>query len=205
MRQRALLHSNQMEHPGFRPGRERRVRHHAAVRPPVATRLSVAREASRLRDQRRGHRASRRAGLPHVDHATNAHATPAAVRDALSRYSTYSVTHGVDVAELTAIDLGDIAEPDGPNGEARVQDAVAAAARRCRFLIAIGGDNSLTFSVMTGLFAEQIADCGLITIDAHHDLRDGNTNGSPVRRLLAAGLAGRPRGADRHRRLLELC
>ncbi len=32
--------------------------------------------------------------------------------------------------------------------------------------------------------------CGLITIDAHHDLRDGCSNGSPVRRLIEAGLPG---------------
>jgi arginase family enzyme len=31
---------------------------------------------------------------------------------------------------------------------------------------------------------------GLITFDAHHDLRDGVSNGSPVRRLVEAGLPG---------------
>ncbi|HEY5540512.1 MAG TPA: arginase family protein [Coriobacteriia bacterium] len=121
---------------------------------------------------------------------TNAHATPAAVREALLRYSTYSASHDVDVAGLTAFDLGDVDEPDGPDGEARVQDAVAKAADRCRFLIAIGGDNSLTYGVVRGLFAEQLPASGLITIDAHHDVRDGATNGSPVRRLLEAGLPG---------------
>ena len=35
-----------------------------------------------------------------------------------------------------------------------------------------------------------LGDIGLITIDAHHDLRDGATNGSPVRRLVEAGLPG---------------
>ncbi|MFM8672784.1 MAG: arginase family protein, partial [Candidatus Nanopelagicus sp.] len=32
---------------------------------------------------------------------------------------------------------------------------------------------------------------GLITLDAHHDIRDGNTNGSPVWRLIQAGLPGK--------------
>jgi arginase family enzyme len=32
---------------------------------------------------------------------------------------------------------------------------------------------------------------GLITFDAHYDLRDGVSNGSPVRRLIEAGLSGR--------------
>ena len=32
---------------------------------------------------------------------------------------------------------------------------------------------------------------GLITLDAHYDLRDGVSNGSPVRRLIEAGLSGK--------------
>lgn len=122
---------------------------------------------------------------------TGAHATPAAVRGALLRYSTFSAAHGVDVAALRAIDLGDIEEPDGAEGEARVRSAVAgAAAAGCRLLIAVGGDNSITFPVMSGLFSDAWPECGLVTVDAHHDLRDGVSNGSPVRRLVEAGLPG---------------
>lgn len=119
---------------------------------------------------------------------TGAHETPAAVREALMRYSTYSASHNVDVSDLTAIDLGDVTDPDGPEGEARV----AAAVRRaldCELLIAVGGDNSITHSVVRGL-VDDLSDCGLVTVDAHHDLRDGVSNGSPVRRLLDAGLPG---------------
>ena len=50
-------------------------------------------------------------------------------------------------------------------------------------VIAVGGDNSLTYSVAQGAQAS-----GLITIDAHFDLRDGVSNGSPVRRLVEDGL-----------------
>ena len=121
---------------------------------------------------------------------TKAFATPAAVREALMRYSTYSTTHGVDLSSLAAIDLGDVADPDAPDGPDRVAHVVAIAAHCCRFLIALGGDNSLTHSVMRGLLGERLGDCGLITIDAHHDLRDGVSNGSPVRQLLEAGLPG---------------
>ena len=56
--------------------------------------------------------------------------------------------------------------------------------------IALGGDNSITYAVMRGVFAEELPTAGLITFDAHHDLRDGNSNGSPVRRLIEAGLPG---------------
>jgi len=125
---------------------------------------------------------------------TSAHATPAAVREALLRYSTFSAAHGIDVASVPAIDLGDVARPDGADGEARVAAALAGALDRHRLLLAIGGDNSITYSVMRGLFAGghvPVAECGLVTVDAHHDLRDGETNGSPVRRLVEeAGLRG---------------
>jgi len=121
---------------------------------------------------------------------TGAHATPGAVREALARYSTYCASHGLDVATLTAADFGDVEDPDGPDGEARAMRAAADAAAACRLVVAVGGDNSLTYPVMSGVFGGKLADCGLITVDAHHDLRDGETNGSPVRRLLAAGLPG---------------
>jgi len=122
---------------------------------------------------------------------TGAHATPAAVREALLRYSTFSASHNVDVAELAAIDFGDVEEPDGPDGEARVAEAVGRASG-ARLLIALGGDNSITYSVMKGLWPEAGAlnAVGLITLDAHHDLRDGVNNGSPVRRLVEDGLPG---------------
>lgn len=121
---------------------------------------------------------------------TGAHATPAAVREALARYSTYAGSRGVDVAQLTAVDLGDIEDPDGSEGESRVRRVVAEAAGACRLLIALGGDNSITSSVMRGIAGERLSSWGLITVDAHHDLRDGISNGSPVRRLLQAGLPG---------------
>ncbi len=121
---------------------------------------------------------------------TGAHATPAAVREALARYSTYSASAGVDVATLAAVDLGDIADPDGPDGEARVSAAAEAASEGFGLVIALGGDNSITFPLMRGLAGSDLGGWGLITLDAHHDLRDGTTNGSPVRRLLEAGLPG---------------
>ena len=121
---------------------------------------------------------------------TSAHATPAAVREALLRYSTFSTSRRIDVSSLMAIDMGDVTRPDGTQGEKRVAEAVARAAGRARFLVALGGDGSLTYSVVRGLFGERVSECGLITIDAHHDLRDGVSNGSVVRRLLESGLPG---------------
>lgn len=115
--------------------------------------------------------------------ATRADRTPAAVRAALARFSTWSASVGLDLSDLAILDLGDVADPDGPDGEARTE---AQAARYPGVpLLALGGDNSITVAVARGSRAD-----GLVTLDAHHDLRDGRSNGSPVRRLVAGGLDG---------------
>ena len=121
---------------------------------------------------------------------TGANATPAAVREALFRYSTYSTEHEIDLASLRLVDAGDIEDPDGPAGEKRVMTRLANSRQHQGFLVALGGDNSITYSVALGVWGEKISQAGLITLDAHHDLRDGESNGSPVRRLIEAGLSG---------------
>jgi len=124
--------------------------------------------------------------------STGAHATPAAVRRALARLSTWSVTRRIDLGEEVAVwDRGDVEDPDVPvEGEWRVRTAAATAAAKARLLVAIGGDNSLTYPVMAGVFGDDLSRAGLVTLDAHHDLRDGRSNGTPVRDLIEAGLAG---------------
>jgi formiminoglutamase len=116
---------------------------------------------------------------------TGAHATPAAIREALRRYSpTLLGPPPVDLDDrLRIADVGDIDEPDGQAGEASVRLAVAALRERADLVIALGGDNSITYAVAQGADA-----AGLITVDAHFDLRDGVSNGSPVRRLVEDGL-----------------
>lgn len=133
-------------------------------------------------------------GVPHPDavllgvpthatslSATGAHATPAAVREALRRYSpTVMGPPPRDLNEhLTIVDAGDIDNPDTADGIERTVTRVAELLGTARRLIAIGGDNSLTYPVARGAGAS-----GLITFDAHFDLRDGVSNGSPVRRLI---------------------
>ncbi len=120
---------------------------------------------------------------------TSAHLTPNAIRTALSRYSTYSISRNVDLRNLSLLDLGDVESPDGNAGEVRVTTAVAKVRANHQLLLALGGDNSITYSVARGLWTELSA-VGLITLDAHLDLRDGHSNGSPVWRLIQAGLSG---------------
>jgi formiminoglutamase len=96
----------------------------------------------------------------------------------------------IDIARLSAHDSGDVKDPDTSGGEARTTSIATALTEKCRLLVALGGDNSITYSVMRGVFSAGLEGCGLITVDAHHDLRDGVSNGSPVRRLIEAGLPG---------------
>jgi formiminoglutamase len=117
---------------------------------------------------------------------TWANRTPGAVRAALARFSTYAATRSVDVADLAPHDLGDVADPD--SDEPATMAAAAGAAAGSRLLVACGGDNSITYAVARGVFGERLRGAGLVTLDAHHDIREGVSNGSPVRRLVEAGL-----------------
>lgn len=112
---------------------------------------------------------------------TNAHTTPPAVREALARYSVWAESTRTDLRSLLPVDLGDIDDPDGPAGEARTMAALADWPGR--LLVALGGDNSITYAVAAGLRVD-----ALVTLDAHHDVRDGVSNGSPVQRLITDGV-----------------
>ena len=118
------------------------------------------------------------------------HLAPKAIRSALARYSTFSASGDVDLRELKITDLGDVTGADSNNGKKVIAKKVNGLLDKYGLLIALGGDNSITYTVASGLFGD-LSKVGLITLDAHHDLRDGNTNGSPVWRLIQAGLPGK--------------
>ena len=105
---------------------------------------------------------------------TGADKTPAAIREALLRYSLQSSTG--DLGNLEARDFGDIADPD--SNEGATSELAARLTAESKLTVALGGDNSITFAVAKHLRG------GLITFDAHHDIREGVSNGSPVRRLI---------------------
>ena len=117
--------------------------------------------------------------------ATNAHLTPTAVREGLRYYSEFTDRP----LSLEFLDFGDAVDPDAD--EATANALVARAAAASRLVIALGGDNSLTVPAALGTWGDRVSSAGLVTLDAHHDLRDGRSNGSPVRRLIEAGLSGR--------------
>lgn len=132
---------------------------------------------------------------------TNAHETPAAIRDALRRYSTHLVAKGsrghrggeteiVLHEALSVADAGDLVDPDTESGETEAAQRIAELAAQAELVVALGGDNSCTVPAALGVAEAHggIGNAGLITLDAHHDLRDGRSNGSPVRRLIELGL-----------------
>ena len=118
---------------------------------------------------------------------------PSAIRRALQRFSTYAGSD-VDVRAIEAADLGDAEVSD-----LRPEDALDPAMERVRdavegrdAVVVLGGDNSVTRPGVHGLGAP-LDRLGLLTLDAHHDLRDttdGLSNGNPIRALLEDGLPG---------------
>ena len=121
---------------------------------------------------------------------TSAHLTPKAIREALAKYSTFSASKEIDLRGLSFTDLGDVINPDGLDGKKRVAKKLENVLESYQTLIALGGDNSITFSIASSIFKD-LSKVGLVTLDAHHDLRDGMSNGSPVWRLIQAGLPGK--------------
>ena len=115
---------------------------------------------------------------------TSAHQTPNAIRQALQRYSTAHSDPRVNLEKVSLQDAGDITSPD--SDEAAAISELKSIAAKSSLVIALGGDNSITYC---GVQAMQAT--GLITLDAHYDLRDGVSNGSPVRRIIEAGLSGK--------------
>ena len=116
------------------------------------------------------------AGVPLVEGAVTPSRydlTPAAVRGRLARLSVFHSERGVGLPRVR--DLGDAIDPpplDAP------------------LTILLGGHNGVTFSAL--MPCAELAGWGLLTLDAHHDVRPYAPgppgNGSPVRALVDAGL-----------------
>jgi formiminoglutamase len=118
--------------------------------------------------------------------------TPTAVREALARLSPWDPISGCDLAAMDVADLGDLDVADLGLDDAvgRIHDA-ARDLDPSAVHVFLGGDNAVTRPCATGLFDGDLARAGLITLDAHHDVRhldDGPRNGTPVRGLVADGL-----------------
>ncbi|HEV2816271.1 MAG TPA: arginase family protein [Allosphingosinicella sp.] len=118
---------------------------------------------------------------------------PETVRRTLRRFTTWDTTTGLEL-DLALRDAGDVpvrgvspAEGFGP-----IRDAVAACTAAHDLTILLGGNNAVTRPAAHGL-GPPLARVGLITLDAHYDMREtdrGPLNGNPVRCLIEDGLPG---------------
>lgn len=116
---------------------------------------------------------------------------PGALRKSLWSFSTFAGERQVDLQGLAVRDLGDLTLPDEVDGSLERIEEAGQRLRTGPPVVFIGGDNSITAPGMLGAVGNE---GGLITFDAHHDLRDykrdGQSNGSPVRVLLDSGVKG---------------
>lgn len=134
---------------------------------------------------------------------SRADTTPAAIREALRRFSTLAALPDgstVDLGGVRVADLGDVdlASLDNQDAQALLAGAVAEIEgapmleQRPDLLIVLGGDNAVTRPAMATAMRD-LGSAGLLTLDAHHDVRGfhaGPSNGTPVRGLIDDGLPG---------------
>lgn len=120
--------------------------------------------------------------------------TPPVLREVLARFSTFDGEAGVDLNELASADRG-----DWPISEMSAPDAIADIEGRASELepgpvyAFLGGDNVITYPLVKALAHAPLERFGVLTLDAHHDVRetkDRVSNGSPIRALIEAGLPG---------------
>ena len=118
---------------------------------------------------------------------------PGLLRATLGRIGRYDVETGREV-ETRVADRGDVAVAGMSieDATAPIREAVADSAEAHALTLLVGGNNAVTRPALLGL-GGSLDEVGLITLDAHFDMRDtdqGLSNGNPVRALLEDGLPG---------------
>jgi len=118
---------------------------------------------------------------------------PALLRKTLKRIARYDIGMGRSVftpvrdrgdIDLTALTIEQATDP--------IRNAVEASVGEHALTLVAGGNNAITRPAVLAL--GDLGKVGLITLDAHFDMRDldaGLSNGNPVRALIQDGLPGR--------------
>lgn len=119
---------------------------------------------------------------------------PDTIRHALRRFSTYDVETG-ETLDIAVCDYGNVSVQGlmPVDGFDPIRKAVAGCTSEKRLTLLLGGNNAVTRPAAHGL-GVALDRVGLITLDAHFDLREtdqGLLNGNPIRALLEDGLPGR--------------
>ena len=120
--------------------------------------------------------------------------TPGRLREVIAGFSPYDGETGTDLTSLAVADVGDWPVADAGLDEmvATVAGCAAELPGGSRYAF-VGGDNAITRPLVAGLAGAHLADVGVLTFDAHHDVRlldAGPRNGTPIRGLIADGLPG---------------
>ena len=118
---------------------------------------------------------------------------PALLRETLRRIGRYDVETGRELSTRIT-DRGDveIANLSIEEATAPISEAVRFSAAVHKLTLLVGGNNAVTRPGVLGL-GLPLDKIGLITLDAHFDMRDtydGLSNGNPVRALMDDGLPG---------------
>ena len=117
---------------------------------------------------------------------------PATLMRTLRRIGRYDIETGRELSsrimDYGEVDLGGLTIEQST---APIRDAVAASAQAHALTLLVGGNNAVTRPAVLALGS--LGKVGLITLDAHFDMRDtsdGLSNGNPVRALIEDGLPG---------------
>jgi len=119
---------------------------------------------------------------------------PATVRAAMKRMSSYDLETETDLSSLKVFDAGDVGLDGASPAEALapIVERLAPLTKAHRLTLLLGGNNAVTRPAVHAL-DPNLKNVGLLTLDAHFDLRDtdcGLTNGNPIWALLQEGLPG---------------
>jgi formiminoglutamase len=119
---------------------------------------------------------------------------PEVIRTTLKRISVYDLETAADLSALGIFDAGNalVASLGPADAFAPIRDAVRRQTSARVLTILLGGNNAVTRGGVHGADAT-LKHLGLLTLDAHFDLRDtdgGLNNGNPVQALLDDGLPG---------------
>jgi len=118
---------------------------------------------------------------------------PRILRETLRRIGLYDVETGREL-ETKVFDRGDadIANLTIEQATPIIRDEVAKSSQAHSLTLLVGGNNAVTRPGVLGL-GGKFDEVGLVTLDAHFDMREldqGLSNGNPVRALIEDGMPG---------------
>jgi formiminoglutamase len=112
----------------------------------------------------------------------------------MKRMSVYDLETGTDLSVLRIFDAGDLGLEQAPPAEALapIVEKLTPLTKKHALTVLLGGNNAITRPAVHAL-DPTLQRVGLLTLDAHFDLRDtdcGLTNGNPLQALLEDGMPG---------------